>query len=82
VKKVIVTAKVRVVFLLVLSCCAISGCWAQASLTSIIASPCGETFNNSVSLYSSDIFTVVANFSACPEKRKNGTTVRICCCRG
>ena len=63
---------------LLLVCCTTRSCWAQsnATLTSIPAQPCSGSYNQDVSLYSSDIYTVFANLSLCPDLETNGTVVR------
>lgn len=68
------------VALLLLVCCTTRSCWAQsnATLTSIPAQPCSGSYNQDVSLYSSDIYTVFANLSLCPDLETNGTVVRTC----
>ena len=69
--------------LLLLVCCTTRSCWAQknASLTSITVLPCSGSHTQDVSLYSSDIYTVIANLSLCPDLETNGTVVRTLPCR-
>ena len=66
------------VALLLLVCCTTRSCWAEknASLTSITVLPCSGSHTQDVSLYSSDIYTVIANLSLCPDLETNGTVVR------
>ena len=66
------------VALLLLVCCTTRSCWAEknASLTSITVLPCSGSHTQDVSLYSSDIYTVITNLSLCPDLETNGTVVR------
>ena len=67
--------RVTLLFLVCYAACS----WAQtdASLTPITALPCNGYYAENVSLYSSDIYTVVSNLSQCSDIETNETVVRI-----
>ena len=66
--------RVALLFLVCYATCS----WAQtdASLTPITALPCNGYYSQNVSLYSSDIYTVVYNLSQCSDLETNETMVR------
>ena len=66
--------RVTLLFLVSYATCS----WAQtdASLTPITAVPCSGPHTQNVSLYSSDIYTVVSNLSQCSNMEMNETMVR------
>lgn len=66
--------RVALLFLVCYATCS----WAQtdASLTPITALPCNGYYSQNVSLYSSDIYTVVYDLSQCSDLETNETMVR------